>query len=139
MSIRIALLTAAALAAIVEPAAAAQELNKRVPVAADATVDVSNVQGRVNVTAWDRNEVELTGRLESDKDELEFAASERQVSIKVVRPKGKYRNDDDDAILILKVPKGARLNVDTVSADIDVNGMRGEQALGSVSGDARRQ
>jgi len=129
-----ALLTAASLAVITGPASAAQDITKRATVAPDATVDVSNVQGRVDVTAWDRNEVELTALLESDKDQLEFEATERQVRIKVDRPDGKYHDSDDDAILTLKVPKGARLIVDTVSADITVNGVHGEQRLESVSG-----
>ncbi|MGH8249569.1 MAG: DUF4097 family beta strand repeat-containing protein [Steroidobacteraceae bacterium] len=134
MSMRIALTTAAVLAALTQPAWSAQDLSKRVIVAADATIDVSNVQGSVTVTGWDRNEVELTARLESDKDELEFEATEREVRIEVDRPEGKYRGDDGDAILALKVPKGARLSVDTVSADIAVTGVRGEQTLESVSG-----
>ncbi|MGE0030559.1 MAG: DUF4097 domain-containing protein [Steroidobacteraceae bacterium] len=134
MSIRMALLTAASLAVITGPASAAQDITKRATVAPDATVDVSNVQGRVDVTAWDRNEVELTALLEGDKDKLEFEATERQVRIKVDRPDGKYHDSDDDAILTLKIPKGARLIVDTVSADITVNGAHGEQRLQSVSG-----
>ncbi|MEX1993684.1 MAG: DUF4097 family beta strand repeat-containing protein [Steroidobacteraceae bacterium] len=139
MSIRFALLTAAALAVLSQPALAAQDLNKRATVAADVTVDVSNVQGSVTVTAWDRNEVELDARLEGTKDELEFEATEQQVRIKVHRPDGKYRNSDDDAILTLKVPKGARLFVNTVSADIGVSGVRGEQRLKSVSGEVTTQ
>jgi DUF4097 and DUF4098 domain-containing protein YvlB len=134
MSIRIALLIAASLAVCAGPATAAQDINKRVTVAPDATIDVSNVQGSVGVTAWDRNEVELTAHLEGDKDKLEFEATDRQVRIKVDRPEGKYHDSDDDAILTLKVPKGARLIVDTVSADITVNGVHGEQRLESVSG-----
>ncbi len=139
MSIRIALLAAAILAAIVTPAAAEQELNKRVTVAPDATVDVSNVQGSVDVTAWDRNEVELTGTLESDKDKLEFEATDRMVRIEVNRPEGKYHDSEDDAILTLRVPKGARLVIDTVSADITVGGVGGEQRLESVSGTIETQ
>jgi DUF4097 and DUF4098 domain-containing protein YvlB len=134
MSIRIAFATAAALAVLSQPALAAQDLNKRATVAADATVDVSNVQGSVTVTAWDRNEVELDARLEGTRDELEFEATPQQVRIKVTRPDGKYRNRDDDAILTIKVPKGARLFINTVSADIGVSGVRGEQRLKSVSG-----
>ena len=134
MSTRMALLTAASLAVIAGPAIAAQDISKRASVAPDASVDVSNVQGRVDVTAWDRNEVELTALLESDEDKLEFEATERQVRIRVNRPEGKYHDSDDDAILTLKVPKGARLIVGTVSADITVNGVRGEQRLESVSG-----
>lgn len=134
MSIRMAFLATVSLAVINGPALAAQDLTKRAPVAADATIEVSNVQGSVGVTAWDRNEVELTALLESDKDKLEFEATERQVRIRVNRPEGKYHDSDEDAILTLKVPKGARLVVDTVSADITVNGVRGEQRLESVSG-----
>lgn len=139
MSIRMAFLAAASLAAINGPAFAAQDITKRATVAADATVEVSNVQGRVDVTAWDRNEVELTAHLESDKDKLEFEATERQVSIEVDRPQGRYHGKEEDAILTLKVPKGARLIVDTVSADITINGVQGQQRLESVSGTVRTQ
>ena len=134
MNIRMAFLAAALLAAIHGPALAAQDVSRRATVAADASINVSNVQGRVDVTAWDRNEVELTARLESDKDQLEFEATERQVRIRVNRPEGRHRDTDEDAILTIKAPKGARLVVETVSADITVNGLHGEQRLESVSG-----
>ena len=139
MSIRFAIMTAASLALVAGPAFAARDITKRATVAADAAIDVSNVQGRVDVTAWDRNEVELTARLEGDKDELEFEATEQQVRIEVDRPQGRYHNKDDDAILTLKIPKGARLNVDTVSANITVAGVLGRQRLESVSGEVRTQ
>ena len=134
MSIRIALLSAAVLAVLSQAAAAEQTHNKRATIAPDATIDVSNVQGSVAVTAWDKNEIELNAVLESDKDRLEFEATERQVRIKVQRPDHQRYREDDDATLTLKVPKGARLIVDTVSADITVDGVRGEQRLASVSG-----
>ncbi|HEX9706617.1 MAG TPA: DUF4097 family beta strand repeat-containing protein, partial [Steroidobacteraceae bacterium] len=140
MSIRNALLSAAVFAAIAPPAWAEQEITKSAKVAPDATIEVSNVQGSVEVTAWDRNEVELVAVLESSKDELEFEATDRHVRIEVDRPHGKYgHSDEDDAILTLRVPKGARLIIGTVSADINVNGARGEQQLESVSGDVQTQ
>ncbi|HEU0225046.1 MAG TPA: DUF4097 family beta strand repeat-containing protein [Steroidobacteraceae bacterium] len=141
MRIRTVLLTAATLAAIAPPALAAQNITKRATVVADAAIDVSNVQGRVDVTAWDRNEVELVAVLASDKDTLEFEATEREVRVKVRRPEGQKRwhGEDEDADLTLRVPKGARLSVSTVSADIGVAGVRGEQRLGTVSGDLRTQ
>jgi DUF4097 and DUF4098 domain-containing protein YvlB len=134
MTIRSTLMTAAVLAALSHSAVAEQNLSKRATVAPDVTVDVSNVQGSVNVTVWDRNEVELTAHLESDKDRLEFDASEREVRIEVERPDRHRYRSEDDATLTVKVPKGARLNVETVSADITVDGVRGEQRLESVSG-----
>jgi hypothetical protein len=134
MSIRNALLSAAILASIAGPASAEQSITKRATVLPDATIEVSNVQGRVEVTAWDRNDVELVAELENSKDELEFEATDRHVRIEVDRPHGRYHDDEDDANLTLRVPKGARLIIDTVSADITIVGVRGEQTLESVSG-----
>ena len=140
MKTRNSWLAAAVLAAAVPPAMAQQQINKRVNVAPDATVEVSNVQGSVTITTWDKNEVELIADLESAKDELEFEATERNVRIEVERPNGKYgRDDEDDAYLTLRVPSRARLIVDTVSAEIGVTGARGEQSLESVSGEVRTQ
>jgi len=140
MSIRNTLLSAAILAALAQPALAAQNLTKRATVAPDATIEVSNVQGSVDVTAWDRNEVELVAVLDSDKDELEFEATDRHVRIEVDRPRGKYGNTkNEEALLTLRIPKGARLIADTVSADITVKDVRGEQSLESVSGKVETQ
>jgi DUF4097 and DUF4098 domain-containing protein YvlB len=133
-------LAAGMLAALANPALAEQDITKRVAVAPDATVDVSNVQGTVTVTAWDRNEVELIALLESDHDELVFEAGQRMVRIEVEQREGKYRDHEDaDATLTIRAPKGVRLIVDTVSADIQAMGMRGEQRLESVSGDVETQ
>jgi DUF4097 and DUF4098 domain-containing protein YvlB len=134
-------LPAAVLAAAAAPAMAQQQVTKRATVAADATVEVSNVQGGVTITAWDKNEVELVAELESAKDELDFEASERHVRIEVERPNGKYgrHDEEDDAYLTLRVPARARRIVDTVSAEIGVTGVRGEQTLESVSGEVRTQ
>lgn len=141
MTIRFTLITAAAIAALAQPALAAQNITKRATVHPDAVVDVSNVQGRVDVTAWDRSEVELVAMLESDKDRLEYEATPERVRVKVVRPNGgkRWNDDDEDAILTLRVPRDARLAVQTVSADIGIAGVRGEQRLDTVSGDLRTQ
>jgi DUF4097 and DUF4098 domain-containing protein YvlB len=134
MSTRNSWLAAAILAVIAAPAAAQQTITKRANVSADATIEVSNVQGSVRVSAWDKNEVELVAVLESDKDKLEFEATARIVRIEVDRPDGKYGRNREEAHLTVKVPRGARLIVDTVSADIAVAEVRGEQDLESVSG-----
>jgi hypothetical protein len=134
MKTRHSMLCVALIAVIAAPAAAEQNITKRASVAPDATIEVSNVQGRVDIAAWDRDEVELVAMLESDKDVLEFEATPRVVRIGIDRPDGRYGRDDSEARLKLRVPAGARLAVDTVSADIVVAGVRGEQDLESVSG-----
>lgn len=117
---------------------AAQNLSRHATVAPDAAIEVSNIEGRVDVSAWERNEVELTARLESDEDRLEFTAGERQLRIKVERPKGRAKGAHD-AVLTLRIPQGARLSVQTVSADIAVAGVKGEQRLNTVSGEVTTQ
>lgn len=134
MNTRNSLLAATILVAVAAPAAAQQKINRSAAVAPDVTVEVSNVQGSVEITAWDKNEVELVAELESDRDKLEFEATPREVRIKVNRPNSRYLRDGDDAHLRLRVPRGAELEVDTVSADITISGVRGEQELQSVSG-----
>ena len=139
MSTRNPWLAAAILAAITAPAAAQQTITKRATVAADATVEVSNVQGSVEIVAWDKNEVELVAELESDKDQLEFEATPRKVRIEVDRPDHRYGRDNEEAYLTVRVPRGARLDIDTVSATITVAGVRGDQHLQSVSGEVGTQ
>lgn len=139
MSFRNALLAAGILAAAAPAAMAQQTITKNAKVAPDVTVEVSNVQGGIVITAWDKNEVDLLAELESSKDELEYEASDRNVRIEVRRPNSRHHSDEDDASLTLRVPKGARIIADSVSADINVTGVRGEQSLQSVSGAVQTQ
>ncbi len=139
MNFRISVAVAAALLAAAPLADATQNISKRATVAADATIDVSNVAGRVDVMVWDRNEVELTAVLDDDEDKLEFEATDRQVRIKVVTEDHHFTDNEHDADLTLRIPKGARISAETVSADITVAGLLGEQKLETVSGEVKTQ
>jgi DUF4097 and DUF4098 domain-containing protein YvlB len=139
MNFRISVAVAAALLAAAPLAGATQNISKRATVAADATIDVSNVAGRVDVVAWDRNEVELTAVLDDDEDKLEFEATDRQVRIKVVTKDHYFDHEEHDAVLTLKIPKDARISAETVSADITIAGVLGDQRLESVSGEVKTQ
>jgi DUF4097 and DUF4098 domain-containing protein YvlB len=117
------------------PAAnAVQNIDRSQPTGPTPSVEISNVQGRVTVAAWDRQEVKVTGTIENDKTGFEFSGDERHVLIKV-RPESGKGNRKDDAILDIRVPMGAALDVNTVSADIDVQGVHGTLRLEAVSGD----
>ena len=112
-------------------------INRRTAAAADGTVEVSNVTGSVTVTGWDRNEVEVTGELGEGTERLDFTRGNRLTRVKVVVSNGS-RNVDDTK-LVVKVPVGSMLSVNTVSADVVVRGVSGSQRLQSVSGDVRTQ
>lgn len=114
-------------------AANAEEINQRMDAASDGTVEVSNVAGSVEVRGWSRNEVEVTGDLGSRVEELIFERDDNNILIKVKVPRNSNGGISSD--LYVKVPQRSSLIVDTVSADIDVADVEGEQSLQAVSGD----
>jgi len=135
-------LTLVLIAAFAVPAAnAAQTIDRTLKTGANPAVEISNVAGAVTITGWDRQEVKVTGVIDNDKDEFEFSADDKRVVIKV-RPERRTRHEHDGgdsrhngARLDIKVPSAASLDVEVVSADTKVDGVRGSQRLESVSGD----
>jgi DUF4097 and DUF4098 domain-containing protein YvlB len=119
------------------PAFAGTPIKERAPAAADGRVEVSNTSGSVVVTAWPRNEVEVTGTLGDGSERLEFSSAGQTTRIKVVLPKVSSHVDSTD--LVIKVPAGSSLAVNTVSADVRAQGVRGAQRLQSVSGDVQTE
>lgn len=113
--------------------AAAEEVNKSLDAAADGDVTVSNVSGSVEVRGWSRNQVEVTGELGSGVEELIFERDGKDVLVKVKLHR--YSSRNGSAELLINVPEASSLQVNTVSADIDVSDVKGEQRLETVSGD----
>jgi hypothetical protein len=116
------------------PAAlAGTPIEERAPADPAGQVEVSNTAGSVVITAWPRSEVEVTGTLGEGAERLEFSSVGKLVRVKVVLPRQSGRVEGTD--LVLKVPAGSALAVNTVSADVTAAGVRGTQRLQSVSGD----
>ena len=118
-------------------ARASTPINERAAADPSGAVEVSNVAGTVRVSGWDRNEVEVTGELGEGTERLEFVAGDKVTRVKVILPNRSRNVDDTD--LIVRVPAASRVSVNTVSADIDVEGVTGAQRLQSVSADIRTQ
>ncbi|MDA0681349.1 MAG: DUF4097 family beta strand repeat-containing protein [Proteobacteria bacterium] len=112
---------------------AAERVDRTLDAAANGDVRIENVSGSVEVRGWSKNQVEVTGELGSGVEELIFERDGDDVIIKVRLPRRSSRSGDAD--LEISVPVGSSLQVNTVSADIDIEDVRGEQRLESVSGD----
>ena len=125
--------TAILLGALFALPAAAEEVDRTIDAAADGHVHVSNIAGEVTIAGWSRNQVEVTGELGRNVEELIVERDGDKVTIKVKVPKRGGRGIDSD--LHIHVPEGSSIDVGTVSADISVSEVRGEQKLNSVSGD----
>lgn len=122
------------LAAVAVQADTATRVDRRLAAAGTASVVVSNVAGEVDVRGWDRPEVRVSGTLAPGVERLDVVRDGAAIAVRVVLPRHGSR-ERAVARLQLEVPKGHRLEITAVSADIRVNGIEGPQQLRSVSGD----
>jgi len=115
-------------------ALAADDIHSTHEMPGDGLVEVENLAGGVEFTAWDRDEVQVSGRVADDVEEGEIKTTSNGIRV-VVRNKRNQRQIDP-TYLHLKVPVGASIEAESVSADLSVSGSRGESlTLETVSGD----
>lgn len=120
-----------------------EKFEKTYALNADGSVSLGNVNGDVEIVAWDKNEVSLWAE-KSARDEEELAHmkiviedSPAHFSVKTEYEKQRksWRNNHGEVRYKLMVPAGATLKrVDVVNSDLTVRGVRGNVSLASVNG-----
>ncbi|RYI35465.1 MAG: hypothetical protein EON48_00990 [Acetobacteraceae bacterium] len=121
------------LAAIAAPARAATPIDQTRPLDPRGRVEIENLKGRVEVRVWDRPEVRVTGSLGGGVEKFTFDGDRGALHIEVKYPSRSNRTEP--TVLVVQVPLLADLEVETVAADIDVQGIASrELSLESVSG-----
>ena len=113
--------------------ASAEEVNETIDAAPNGQVDIINIAGSVEVYGWSKNSVEVTGELGERVEELVVERNGDKVLVKVKVPQHSSSKVASD--LTIRVPTASSLDVTTVSADIEVEDVSGEQDLHTVSGD----
>lgn len=141
-----ALLLTTALLALAPAARAAvtESFSHTYPLAADGTIHLDNVNGDIDIIAWDKAEVSVEAEKKGRTDEdlkrvtLEIDSSPAKLSIKTkYAKKGGWLFGGINASVRYKlmIPAGARLHkIDTVNSDITVTGVRGSVDLDTVNG-----
>lgn len=127
------------------PLWAATPIDASHPLAADGSLHIGNIEGDVTVTAWDKAEVRITGSLGEGAKPFQFTgdAEALSVDIEAKDSDGGWLGfgdggDMEATVLDVRMPRGASLDLDLVSADASVTGLAGTRAyIDSVSGDAR--
>lgn len=125
------------------PAAAAQfhdEFHKTYPAAANISVSLSNINGSVEITAWDRNEVKLDAEKTADNQEklneaeIRVNSSESSIHIETHYPEHN-QNNPATVKYAVHVPRGARLDkIELVNGSLEIQGVTGEVNGSSVNG-----
>lgn len=118
---------------LVRPVLAATPINETRPLDARGEVEVSNLKGRIEVRTWERDEVRITGSLGDGVERLEIEGSGRKLAVRVRYPRNSHNSEP--TTLVLEIPRQASLDVDSVAADVDVQGLAGDALeIDSVSG-----
>jgi DUF4097 and DUF4098 domain-containing protein YvlB len=130
LPLSLALLTALSIA----PAFAATPIDETRALDPRGSIDVSNLKGRIQVRAWDRPEVRITGSLGDGVERLQIEGDRSSLEVEVRYPRNGSRAEA--TTLILDVPQMAALDIEGVAVDIDVQGVAGSSLdIESVSGD----
>ncbi len=115
------------------PVVADEEIRRSMDAAADGHIRVYNTAGTIEIIGWSRKSVQVDADLGDDVQELIFERNGDVILIKVKVP-NRYHGDIE-ADLLIHAPERSSIEVSGVSADIEVEDIRGEQSLETVSGD----
>lgn len=111
---------------------AAEPIDQSIEAKEGTTVLVENVAGTVRVTGWDKREVKVTGELGDGADRVVVSGEYGRVLVRVLMPRSSTTANTE---LIVSAPADSRLEVETVSADVQIIDMSGSQRVNTVSGD----
>lgn len=120
---------------------AATPFDETRPLNPDAEVALDNVAGRIIVTTWDKAEIHITGRRGEGTEGLLIEGDARNLKVRIQYPENGggwfgWGRDAQESELRVTLPAGVSLDVDSVSAEVDVRGLSGrELRIDSVSGD----
>jgi len=125
-----------------------EEFHQAYPLAANGRVELSNINGAVHISGWDRNEVKVDAvkhawsKKRLDEARIKINSSENSISIRTEYPDHNHTfwNDgqhDQPASVeyTLTVPRNARLDtIDLVNGSLDLEGVSGEIKASCVNG-----
>jgi len=133
------------LALSIGQAFASTPINLSKDIRPNAKINIDNVKGEVTVTAWDKNQIQVSGTLGDGARPLQIEGDDREVDLKVEgdENKGKWFSWGNDTrmqptVLNIRVPKAVEVEINVVSAPVSIDGLDGGKVtVESVSGRIR--
>ncbi len=131
----------ALLMAVPSRAEVKEEFHKTVPLTANGTVSLDNINGGVDITGWNKSEVQIDAvKTASDQQKLdnmkiEVNAGSSSVEIKTKLPEHMVNNNPGSVHYTLHVPANARIDkIDLVNGSLTVKNITGEINANLVNG-----
>jgi DUF4097 and DUF4098 domain-containing protein YvlB len=134
----------ASLALVLALAAAtvrASDFHQQVAADPRGEIDVSNINGSIVISGWDKPEVSVSADLSGDSQRVHVVSggSHTRVCVTYGGSNGcdstGWNGGGGSVNLKIQVPRQSQLDVSAVSADVTSRGVSGAQRLRSVSGD----
>jgi DUF4097 and DUF4098 domain-containing protein YvlB len=146
-----ATLAAIVIAGLCVPATAAAQVketetvNKAVPIARDGLLKLKTFSGRVSIVASDRSDVSIKALRRATRDrlshiQLEIRAEGGNVYIDANKRDDSWTERNDNVVeteFDIEVPRAVRLEVNSFSSGVAVNGVRGNLDVETFSGELR--
>ncbi len=129
-----------------------EKFEQTYPFNANGKISVSNVNGSINIEAWDKNEIKLEWvKTADDKerlDEVQIKIDARQDSFSIETDYGSWKNRSNknwnrngnnlSVTYRLLVPKGAYLDeIETVNGSVNVSNMTNVTKVSAVNGQVK--
>lgn len=123
-----------------------ETIEKSIPLSPKGSIELGNVNGSIEISAWDKNELSLVAekRAKSDEDlqriEVKIDETPDRITIETNYAKRLFGNNNGSVHYELKVPAGCSLDkIHTVDSGITVKGVQGALHLTTVNGSIHTQ
>jgi Toastrack DUF4097 len=125
---------AAGLLLAAAPLAAQQRVERRIAIAPDASIRITNMAGITRISGWDQDSIVVTGAVAPGAG---FFFGGRGQFAKMGIERRDETLAEPGSTLEVKVPRGVRVWIKSGTANVEVTGLRGEVECVSVSGAIR--
>jgi predicted membrane protein len=119
-------------------AGAQVSIDRSLPVSSSPEVTIENMFGSIEIRAWTKDEVRVTGRLASAAEGLEFDVDENEVEISIDAAEHWFYESDDDtefrSQLLIQLPQGSSVGIESLNASIEIDGVRGVIEIETING-----
>ncbi|MEM0909974.1 MAG: DUF4097 family beta strand repeat-containing protein [Pseudomonadota bacterium] len=117
---------------------AQQEVDQQIDAATDSIVDIEHLHGEADIIGWEKDVVQVSGKLGENTEEFIFERNGKTIKIEVKVQSTSWSDwnsssDGDD--LVIKVPTGSRVKYSSTNADVTLDDILGGVDVEVINGE----